>query len=81
MSEQRLILLLKSSIILGLCLISLGIYFHMFSDYMHSLGVRGIIISALCIALGLIFSLPTKMYLTFLLMKREAELASKTPKS
>jgi len=81
MSEQRLTLLLKSSIILGLCLISLGIYFHMFSDYMHSLGVRGIIISALCIALGLIFSLPTKMYLTFLLMKREAELASKAPKS
>ncbi len=71
MSEQRLMLLLKISIGIGLCLISLGIYFHMFSEYMESLGVTGIIISALCIALGLIFSLPTKMYLTFLLMKRE----------
>lgn len=40
---------------------------------MESLGVTGIIISAVCIALGLIFSLPTKMYLTFLLVKREAD--------
>ena len=36
MSEQRLILLLKISIGIGLCLISLGIYFHMFSDYTNS---------------------------------------------
>lgn len=73
MSEQRLILLLKISIGIGLCLLILGIYLHNFSDYMHSLGVTGIIISAVCIAVGLIFSLPTKMYLTFLLVKREAE--------
>jgi len=32
-------------------------------------------ISALFIALGLVFSLPTKMYLTFVLMKIEAERA------
>jgi len=40
---------------------------------MESLGVTGIIISAVCIAFGLIFSLPTKMYLTFILVKREAD--------
>lgn len=73
MSEQRLIQLLKISIGIGICLLLLGIYLHNFSDYMHSLGVTGIIISAVCIAFGLIFSLPTKMYLTFLLVKREAE--------
>ncbi|TPH14431.1 hypothetical protein [Litorilituus lipolyticus] len=73
MSEERLILLLKISIFIGLCLLLLGIYLHNFSEYMESLGVTGIIISALCIALGLIFSLPTKMYLTFLLVKRESE--------
>ena len=73
MSEQRLIQLLKISIGIGLCLLLLGIYLHNFSDYMESLGVTGIIISAVCIALGLIFSLPTKMYLTFLLVKREAD--------
>lgn len=74
MTEQNLITLLKVSITIGLCLLLLGIYFHNFSEYMESLGVTGIIISAVCIALGLIFSLPTKMYLTFLLVKREADL-------
>ena len=73
MSEQQLITVLKISIGIGFCLLLLGIYLHNFSDYMHSLGVTGIIISAVCIAFGLIFSLPTKMYLTFLLVKREAE--------
>lgn len=73
MSDDKLITLLKISITLGLCLLALGFYFHNFSDYIASLGVTGIIISAVCIAFGLIFSLPTKMYLTFLLVKREAD--------
>lgn len=82
MSEQRLITLLKISIGLGLCLLLLGIYLHNFSAYMESLGVTGIIISAVCIASGLIFSLPSKMYLTVLLVKREADQrASKPDKS
>ncbi|MGV2873877.1 hypothetical protein [Colwellia sp. E150_009] len=80
MSEHRLILLLKISIGIGLCLLVLGIYLHNFSDYMHSLGVTGIIISAVCIAFGLIFSLPTKMYLTFLLVKRETDNESEDKK-
>ena len=74
MTEQNLIKLLKICISIGLCLLLLGIYLHNFSEYMESLGVTGIIISAVCIAFGLIFSLPTKMYLTFLLVKREADL-------
>ncbi|WP_019027416.1 hypothetical protein [Colwellia piezophila] len=66
-------LLLKISIGIGLCLLLLGIYLHLFSDYMASLGITGIIISAMCFAFGMIFSLPTKMYLTFVLMQREAD--------
>ena len=50
------------------------------SAYIESLGVKGIIISAACIAFGLIFSLPTKMYLTFLLVKRESENTQATNK-
>lgn len=73
MTEKRLVLLLKISICIGISLILLGIYLHSFSGYMESLGVTGIIISAMCIAFGLVFSLPTKMYLTFLLVKRESE--------
>ena len=55
MSDKKLILLLKISICIGLCLLILGIYLHNYSDYMESLGVTGIIISAVCIALGLVF--------------------------
>ena len=77
MSDKRLMLLLKISIGIGLCLILLGIYLHNFSDYMASLGVTGIIISATCFAFGMVFSLPTKLYLTFLLMKREAKQRAK----
>ncbi|WP_159820649.1 hypothetical protein [Colwellia sp. 20A7] len=73
MSDKKLILLLKISICIGLCLLILGVYLHNYSDYIDSLGVTGIIISAVCIAFGLVFSLPTKMYLTFLLVKRETE--------
>jgi len=75
-AEKKLIRLLKISIVIGLSLIALGIYLHMFSPQMEELGVTGIIISASCIALGFIFSLPTKIYLTILLMKQEAELKS-----
>lgn len=74
MTEDTLIKLLKTSIFIGICLIFLGVYLHNFSETMESLGVTGIIISAVCIAVGLIFSLPTKMYLTFLLVKRETDL-------
>ncbi|GAA0820199.1 hypothetical protein KO495_06540 [Colwellia sp. D2M02] len=73
MNEDTLIKLLKTSIGIGLCLLLLGIYLHNFSETMEAMGVTGIIISAVCIALGLVFSLPTKMYLTFILVKRETD--------
>jgi len=73
MTEASLIKTLKISIFIGLCLLILGIYLHLFSGWINELGVTGIIISAACIALGFIFSLPTKIFLTILLMKREAE--------
>ncbi|ACJ27886.1 Conserved hypothetical protein [Shewanella piezotolerans WP3] len=73
MTDAKLILLLKTSISIGLCLILLGIYFHNFSEAVEAMGVTGIIISAMCIALGMVLSLPTKMYLTFILVRREAD--------
>ncbi|MCZ4339441.1 hypothetical protein [Shewanella colwelliana] len=73
MTDETLILLLKISIGIGLCLIALGIYLHNFSDAIESLGVTGIIISAVCVAVGMALSLPTKMYLTFILVKRESD--------
>ncbi|MGR6500969.1 hypothetical protein [Shewanella sp. Koi 1] len=43
------------------------------NETVEAMGVKGIIISALCVAVGMALSLPTKMYLTFLLVKREAD--------
>lgn len=72
-TNQRLITLLKICISLGLCLIALGIYLHNFNETVEAMGVKGIIISAVCVAFGMVLSLPTKMYLTFLLVRREAD--------
>ncbi|MCL1049433.1 hypothetical protein L2755_07325 [Shewanella abyssi] len=74
MTDAKLILILKICIFMGLLLILLGIYLHNFSESIEAMGVTGIIISAMCIALGMVLSLPTKMYLTFILVSREAEI-------
>ena len=73
MNNTQLLVLLKVIMCIGLCLIALGVYFHLFSDTMHAMGVTGIIISACCVAFGMIMSIPTKIYLTFVLVRREAE--------
>ncbi|ABV88570.1 hypothetical protein [Shewanella pealeana] len=73
MTDQKLILLLKTCISMGICLILTGIYLHNFNETVEAMGVKGIIISAMCVAFGMVLSLPTKMYLTFILVKREAD--------
>lgn len=70
MSDNTLIRVLKAMMLLGIGLIGLGIYLHQ-SAAMAALGVRGILLSAGCVAVGMALSLPTKMYLTFVLMQRE----------
>ena len=72
-TNKTLIFLLNTSITIGICLILLGIYLHNFNETIEAMGVRGIIISAMCVAFGMVLSLPTKMYLTFLLVKREEQ--------
>jgi uncharacterized integral membrane protein len=72
-TNEKLILTLKICISVGICLITLGIYLHNFNETVEAMGVQGIIISAMCVAFGMALSLPTKMYLTFLLVKRETE--------
>lgn len=73
MTDKKLILILKTCIATGILLILMGIYLHSYNDTIETLGVRGIMISAACVAFGMALSLPTKMYLTFLLVTREAE--------
>jgi hypothetical protein len=73
MTDKQLIKLLKIIMISGISLILLGVYFHMYSPMIEEMGVTGIVISAVCVALGMIMSLPTKMFLTFVLVKREQD--------
>lgn len=71
MSDKILIRIMKSFILIGIFLILLGHYLLAYTDFTQQHGVTGIIICAACIALGVVCSLPTKMYLTFVLVKRE----------
>lgn len=71
MNENSIVKVLKTFIIIGLSLLLVGHYLLEYAHLPEKLGVMGMVISATCIAFGLIFSLPTKMYLTFILVKRE----------
>lgn len=73
MKDKTIIVLLKVVMSIGISLIALGVYFHLFDSRIEEMGVEGIIISAACVALGMILSLPTKMFLTFILVNREME--------
>lgn len=70
MTDKKVIRLLKILMIFGFSLILLGAYLHL-SDYTKGMGVNGILLSAGCVAVGMVLSLPTKMYLTFVFMNRE----------
>ncbi|GGB42616.1 hypothetical protein GCM10011502_14930 [Oceanisphaera marina] len=70
MTDKKVILLLKIMMIAGFSLILIGAYLH-YSDITKTMGVKGILLSAGCVAVGMVLSLPTKMYLTFLFMTRE----------
>lgn len=71
MSQTMIIRLLKTSIVLGLCLIVTGHTLIVSNYFTVEHGIKGIIIAAACIAVGVLLSLPTKIYLTVLLMEAE----------
>ncbi|GAB2678748.1 hypothetical protein Q4574_07030 [Aliiglaciecola sp. 3_MG-2023] len=73
MTNTKVMTLLKMVMFTGLGLIMLGVYLHLFSQTIEEMGIQGIIISAACVAVGMVMSLPTKMIITFILVKRESE--------
>ena len=81
MNDRKLVFILKIVMTVGISLILLGVYFHLFSPTIEEMGVNGIIISAACVAIGMALSLPTKMFLTFVLVKREQEQNAKAQKT
>jgi|GEM_PF-560050 len=72
-ASKRLMFWLKLVMCCGITLIIFGHYLWVGAKLPETMGVQGIIIVALCCALGLILSLPTKIYLTLLLMQYENE--------
>jgi len=66
-----IIRLLKTSIVFGLCLIVTGHTLIVSSYFTVDYGIKGIILAAACIAIGVLLSLPTKIHLTILLMEAE----------
>lgn len=77
MTDKKLVRTLQIVMAIGISLILAGAYCHMYSETIEEMGVTGIIISACLVAVGMILSLPTKMYLTFVLVRREEELKAK----
>jgi hypothetical protein len=75
MTDDEIITLLKVVMVLGILFIMTGIYLHVYEPRTETMGVTGIVISAGCVAFGMILSLPTKIFITFLLVKREAHMA------
>ncbi|MEG3766936.1 hypothetical protein [Alteromonas sp. 14N.309.X.WAT.G.H12] len=73
MSDKTLLKLLKIMMCTGISMILLGVWCHTSSATIEKMGVTGIVISACLVATGMILSLPTKMYITFILVKMEDE--------
>lgn len=73
MTDKQLLTLLKTVMAIGLSLIALGVWCHLGSETIEEMGVTGIVISACLVAIGMILSLPTKMYITFVLVKMEED--------
>lgn len=72
-NNQQAIKIMKIVMVLGLCLILFGHYLLSYTSFAETYGVKGLITCGAMMAIGLIMSLPTKMYLTFVFVKNENE--------
>ena len=77
MTENTSLKLLKVIMLIGIILIISGHYLLSYSSIPETYGVNGLIFSGALMAFGIILSLPTKMYLTFIFVKNENELRAK----
>ncbi|MFY8274133.1 hypothetical protein AAEU32_08405 [Pseudoalteromonas sp. SSDWG2] len=73
MRLPALITTLKLVIVLGVLLILAGHTLLVTDSVRNHFGIHGFMVGAACIAVGLIMSLPTKIYLTILLMRSEGQ--------
>lgn len=69
--NKSAIKIMKIVMVLGLCLFLLGHYLLTYTSVPETYGIKGLAFSGGLMAVGLIMSLPTKMYLTFVWVKSE----------
>jgi hypothetical protein len=73
MTENQISKLMYGIIILGLSITASGLFLVLFTEKVSSGNVDDIMQIALLIALGLLISIPAKIYLTFQLMKLKSK--------
>ena len=71
--NQKVLMIMKIAMVCGVCLLLLGHYLLSYTSFAETHGITGLMISGGMMAIGLILSLPTKMYLTFVFVKGENE--------
>lgn len=69
--NKKAIKIMKVVMVLGICLFLLGHYLLTYTSVPETYGIKGLAFSGGLMAVGLIMSLPTKMYLTFVWVKGE----------
>lgn len=71
MTDKKVLLVMKIIMSIGFVLIFVGHYLLSYTELTTKMGPTGYAIGGSVIAIGLIMSLPTKMYLTFVFVMRE----------
>ena len=71
MKEETIKLCMTCSMFVGLSLVLVAIYLAVFAELHNSMGMKGIKIITALAGGGLILLLPSKIFLTLLLMKNE----------
>lgn len=74
MQNKQVLMRLKIVMVCGLLMVLAGHVILSYTNIPETYGPKGFMTGAMMIAFGLILSLPTKMYLTFLFVTRENRL-------
>ena len=69
MTEAQLIRLMNTLMFSGLACITVALYLIIFKEIHVNMGIKGVQIIAGIIGIGLILLIPSKLYLTLMLMK------------
>lgn len=73
MNKARIIYIMNTVMVVGLLLIMTAIFLAVFAELQVTMGVTGVFIITATFGFGLLMLLPSKIYLTLVLMKKNGE--------